>query len=220
MVARSKFEKELEELNVELINMGSLIEDAIENSIKAFRTRDTELAVSVAENDDRIDDMEKKIEARCLSLIIRQQPVAHDLRVISTALKIITDMERIGDNAGDIAKLSIAITGEHIFEIVRHITPMAECAVVMVRNAVTAFVNHDIELAKRTIEADDVVDNLFCDVKADISEILRRGMDVQNNTIDFLLIAKYLERIADHAVNICEWVEFSQTGIHKNKKIL
>ncbi|MDR1914719.1 MAG: phosphate transport system regulatory protein PhoU, partial [Clostridiales bacterium] len=130
------------------------------------------------------------------------------------------DMERVGDNAEDIALLSTQITGEHIFDIVRHIPKMSEYAVKMVHDAVTAFVNRDLELAKSTIDADDLVDNLFCDVKNDISGILKLGMDIHNNTVDFLMIAKYLERIADHAVNICEWVEFWLTGNYKNKKIL
>ncbi|GHV56131.1 phosphate transport system regulatory protein PhoU [Synergistales bacterium] len=220
MTARNAFDAELDALNLELIKMGGLIEEAIENGVAAFKNQDSALAQSVADGDAKIDDMEKQIEARCLSLIIRQQPVAKDLRLISTALKVITDMERIGDNAEDIARLSMAITGEHIFDVVKHIPKMSEYAVKMVHDAVTAFVNYDLTLARTTIDTDDVVDDLFCDVKAEISDVLKRGMDIHNNTVDFLMIAKYLERIADHAVNICEWTEFSQTGKHKDKQIL
>ncbi|MDR0883554.1 MAG: phosphate signaling complex protein PhoU [Oscillospiraceae bacterium] len=220
MTARNAFDVELDALNLELIRMGGLVEDAIENAVAAFKNQDNALAQSVADGDAKVDDMEKRIEARCLSLIIRQQPVANDLRRISAALKVITDMERIGDNAQDIAQLSMAITGKHIFDVVKHIPKMSECAVKMVHDAVTAFVHHDMELAKQTIAADDVTDSLFCDVKAEISDVLKRGADIHNNTVDFLMIAKYLERIADHAVNICEWAEFSQTGMHKDKQIL
>ncbi|GHV19296.1 phosphate transport system regulatory protein PhoU [Clostridia bacterium] len=220
MTARNAFDAELDALNLELIKMGGLIEEAIENGVAAFKNQDIALARAVEDGEETINNMEKQIEARCLSLIIRQQPVAKDLRLISAALKVITDMERIGDNAEDIAKLSVAIKGEHIFDVVRHIPKMSEYAVKMVHDAVTAFVNHDMDLARITISTDDVVDDLFCDVKAEISDVLRRDMDTHNNTVDFLMIAKYLERIADHAVNICEWAEFSQTGKHKDKQIL
>ena len=220
MTARTTFDLELEQLNLELIKMGTLIEEAIENSITAFKTQDVNLAERVIENDCDVDDIEKEIEARCLKLILRQQPVAKDLRIISTAQKIITDMERIGDNAEDIARISIGIRGEHVFEMVRHIPQMAEITVKMVHDSVKAFVDRDIELARTVIATDDEVDDLFCNAKADIAQILKEDKDEYNNTVDFLLIAKYLERIADHAVNICEWVEFSLTGEHKNKKIL
>ena len=220
MAARTTFEHELSELNLELIKMGCLIEEAIENSILAFKNQDEILAVQVINGDCEVDDMEKQIEARCLRLILRQQPVAKDLRIISTAQKIITDMERIGDNAEDIARISIGIKGEYAFSMVKHIPEMSRTAIEMVHNSLNAFVNCDLELAKNTIEKDDIVDNLFCEVKADLAQILREDKDKDNNTIDLLLIAKYLERIADHAVNICEWVEFSKTGERKNNKIL
>jgi phosphate transport system protein len=220
MTARIAFDSELALLNLELVKMGGLVEEAIENAIESFKSQDIALAKTVVENDAHVDDMEKQIEARCLSLIIRQQPVASDLRIISTALKIITDMERIGDHAEDIAAITMEIKGEHIFDVVKHIPKMTELALGMVHDSITAFVKRDLVLAKKIIASDDLVDDLFCDVKADISEILRKGMDVQKNAIDFLMIAKYLERIADHAVNICEWVEFSQTGWHKDRTIL
>ena len=220
MSVRTTFEHELIELNLEIIKMGSLIEEAIENSILAFKNRDETLAKQVIKGDCEIDDTEKQIEARCLRLILRQQPVAKDLRIISTAQKIITDMERIGDNAEDIARISIGIKGAYAFEMVKHIPAMSETAIEMVHDSLNAFVNRDLELAEITIKKDDVVDNLFCEVKADLAQILRENKDEDSNIMDFLLIAKYLERIADHAVNICEWVEFSKTGEHKNNKIL
>ena len=220
MTARTTFDLELKQLNLEIIKMGTMIEEAIENSIIAFKEQDSLLAERVIENDCDVDDIEKEIEARCLKLILRQQPVAKDLRIISTAQRIITDMERIGDNAEDIARISITIKGEHIFEMVHHIPQMVEITVKMVHDSVKAFVTRDMVLARTIIKTDDVVDELFCKVKADISQILKEDKDEYNNTMDFLMIAKYLERIADHAVNICEWVEFSLTGEHKNKKIL
>ncbi len=220
MTARNIFDQELELLHLDIIKMGGLAEEAIENAVKAFKLHDNKLAASVIKKDSQVDDMERQIEAKCLSLIIRQQPVARDLRKISTALKMITDIERIADNAADISELSIEISGEHIFDIVRHIPIMADIAVNMVHESINAFVNSDLELAKQVVDMDDKVDELFCKVKADISDILRDGKDTQNNTIDFLMIAKYLERIGDHAVNICEWVEFSRTGEHKKQKIM
>lgn len=219
MTARSTFDHELKLLNLDLIKMGSMAEEAIEGSIRAFKSHDAELARKVVEGDMLIDEMEKQIEAKCLSLIVRQQPVAGDLRKISTALKMITDIERIGDNAADIAELTIRITGEYIFSIVKHIPKMAEIAVTMVHESISAFVNGDLAQAKRVIETDDEVDELFCKVKEDLSLILKNGEDTHKNSIDFLMIAKYLERIADHAVNICEWVEFSKTGKYKNQRV-
>jgi len=220
MTARNTFDRELELLNIYLIQMGSLAEEAIENAIKAFKNHDNELAKIVINSDNKVDDMEKLIEAKCLSLILRQQPVARDLRKISTALKMITDIERVGDHAVDIAKLSMEIEGEHIYSIVKHIPIMAEASARMVHDATTAFVNSDLELVNRVMEAENEIDALFFMVKADIASILKEGKDTENNAIDFLMIAKYLERIADHAVNICEWVIFSQTGEHKNMKLI
>lgn len=219
MTARSTFDHELELLNLDLIKMGGMAEEAIEASITAFKNHDAHLAHRVIDGDIGIDDMEKQIEAKCLSLIVRQQPVAGDLRKISTALKMITDIERIGDNAADIAELTVNITGEHIFSIVQHIPKMAEIAVMMVHESISAFISGDLARAKKIIDTDDEVDELFCNVKDDLSVILKNGEDTHKNSIDFLMIAKYLERIADHAVNICEWVEFSKTGTHKNQHV-
>lgn len=220
MNARNSFDKELEKLHMDLIKMGSMAEEAIEQSARAFSLRDNALAKEIMEGDHQIDDMEKQIEAGCLSLILRQQPVAGDLRKITCALKMITDLERIADNAADIAELSLMIRGEHIREMMRHIPPMAKNSVEMVHHSIDAFVRSDLPLAEQVISQDDTVDALFCKVKDELGEILRRDRDSSDDAIDFLMIAKYLERIADHAVNICEWVLFSETGIHKNKRIM
>lgn len=220
MGARPSFDTELEQLNVDLIKMGALVEEAIENSIAAFKTQDEEAAKSVIRDDRAVDDIEKSIEARCLSLLLRQQPVARDLRAISTALKMITDMERIGDNAADIAELVLRIQGEHIYTMVEHIPNMASKAVSMVHDSIASYVQNDLELAHKTIAKDDEVDALFNRVKGELITFLKSSDENSDRAIDFLMIAKYLERIADHAVNICEWVEFYKTGEHKHTRIL
>ena len=158
--------------------------------------------------------MEREIERHCLTLLLRQQPVARDLRTISTALKMITDIERIGDAAADIAEISRHITGE-IPEILELIDKMAAEARGMVADAVDAFVRTDTEQAEAVIARDDIVDDAFNAVKERMVEVLRRDSSMVDVAIDYLMIAKYLERLGDHAVNICEWTEFSKTGIHQ-----
>ncbi len=218
-MGRANFENELKQLHSEIIEMGSFVETAIDDSIKAFKGNDMELCKTIIENDKNVDEMEKKIESKCLWLIAREQPIASDLRKITTALKIITDMERIGDHAVDIAELTMRIADKNTFADSIHILQMATAAIEMVRNAVTAYVNYDLALAKSTEEKDDEVDEYFNLIKQELVEIFKSQPQNMDNAIDFLLIAKYLERIADHAVNICEWVHFSQTGKHKNTLI-
>ena len=218
-MSRTNFENELKQLHIEIIDMGSFVETAIETSIKAFKNNDIELCKTIISEDKSVDEMEKHIESKCLWLIAREQPVASDLRKITAALKIITDMERIGDHAVDIAELTMRISDKSIFADSVHISQMANTAVEMVRDAVTSYVNFDIELAHNTEEKDDMVDSYFNLIKNDLIEIFTDAQQDIDSGIDFLLIAKYLERIADHAVNICEWVHFSQTGEHKNTLI-
>lgn len=220
MAARSAFDEELQALHIDLIKMGGLAEEAIDASIKAFRGHDRALAQTVVDGDRQVDVMEKEIEAKCLSLILKQQPVASDLRKISAALKMITDIERIGDNAADIAGLLLEITGDYLYGMARHIPDMADIAVKMVHDSITAFVKSDLELADRIIRTDDRVDDLFCRVKQDMAQALAEDRDTHGNAVELMMIAKYLERIADHAVNICEWVEFMETGKHKDTRIL
>jgi phosphate transport system protein len=220
MSARPTFVYELEQLNIELIKMGAMVEQAIERSIKAFREQDHKLAQEIIQGDKAVDEMEKNIEYRCLSLILRQQPVASDLREVSAALKMVTDMERIGDHASDIAALVVEISGSHIFHIVEHIPEMAKVSIQMVHDAVKSFVDQNLDLARQVIQTDDVVDNLFSQVKSEVVGILKSSPEHSDRGVDFLMIAKYLERIADHAVNICEWVEFNRTGNYKQKQIL
>lgn len=220
MGARPSFDNELETLNIELLRMAGLAEQAIRNSIAALTNRDKAMAVNVAEHDREIDEMEKTIETRCLKLLLRQQPVARDLRQISTALKMITDIERIGDQAADIAEILMNLRDEEPAKIARHIPEMARVASEMVYDSVTAFTNNDLEGAKAVIARDDVVDDLFCKVRSDLVELIGTTPAKIDEAIDVMMIAKYLERIGDHAVNICEWVEFYETGEYKNTKLL
>jgi phosphate transport system protein len=218
-MGRDNFENELGKLHYEIIRMGSVVETAIDDSIKAFKNNDLEACKNIIENDKEVDEMEKKIESKCLWLIAREQPIASDLRKITTALKIITDMERIGDHAVDIAELTMRIDYKNTFADEGHIPQMANVAIEMVRNAVTAYVNYDLKLAHATEAKDDEVDEYFNLIKKELVKVFHTEPHHMDSAIDFLLIAKYLERIADHAVNICEWVHFSQTGEHKNTLI-
>lgn len=220
MSARTEFDKELETLHLNLIRLGGLIEEAIDLSITALEKRDRELAESVVKNDRRVDDLDRSIEAQCLSLLLRQQPVASDLRAISTALKMVTDMERIGDQAADIADLTLRFDDSPYIKSLEHIPIMARIASSMVKDSIDAFVRSDVEFSREIIERDDEVDKLFETVKQELISILTHSAEHADQAVDFLMIAKYLERIGDHAVNICGWVIFSLTGKRKDAKIL
>lgn len=217
---RMNFEKALEELNIELIKMGAVVEQAIKSAVVALKEQNVKLAQEIIDQDRSIDDMEKDIESKCLSLILRQQPVARDLRVISTALKMVTDMERIGDQASEIAELVISFDGDILYDSIEHIPQMAEVAIGMVHGAIAAFVNEDLEAAREIRERDDIVDELFTKVKREIATILREQPEKSDMSINFLMIAKYFERIGDHAENICEWIEFDKTGDYKNGRLI
>lgn len=220
MTARISYEHELTMLNADLKEMGRLVETALEQTFIAFEDQDHEIAEEIIKGDRTINDMERAIESRCLSLILRQQPVASDLRVVSTALKVVTDLERMGDHASDIAELILRIRGEHIYHVVRHIPAMAVAAKSMVHDSIEAFTNQDMEAAKEIMMRDDVVDDLFNKVKTDVVTLLQTNPEASDKCIDLLMIAKYLERIGDHAVNVCEWIEFCRTGTLKNIRIL
>ena len=211
---RSHFDNELEILNNELIKMGSLVESKIEDSIKALINRDTALAKDIMSRDDEVDDMEKSIENRCLQLIIRHHPVASDLRLISSILKMITDLERIGDQAADIAEISLLLADQEYIKELRDIPKMAEATIKMLKNSIDAFVNKSLDLANEVIAFDDVVDDLFDVVKDDLISLINKDIKYGEQAINFIMIAKYLERIGDHAQNIAEWVVFSITGVH------
>jgi len=216
---RTYFDDQLNQLNREMIQMGSMIEQAIERVCDVLRTHDIEAAKAIVRGDSEIDRKERDIEALCLRLILMQQPVASDLRMVSSALKMITDMERIGDQASDIAEIvSMPIEGE-IVEKPAHLLTMGESAAQMVHKAVDAYVSRDVLLAQEVIESDDIVDDLFVQVKEEIQEQIRTSDDPGMQLLDTLMIAKYFERIADHAVNIAEWVEYAVSGIYKGETL-
>ncbi|MHC1723113.1 MAG: phosphate signaling complex protein PhoU [Aminipila sp.] len=218
---RNRFDTQLTLLNTEIIEMGALCEATISDAVKALIENDKELARKTIEAEKQIDQKEKDIESLCLKLLLQQQPVARDLRLISAALKMITDMERIGDQAADIADIVI-IADLSLPKGFKDIELMAEATIKMVTESVEAFVQRDLVMAKEVIAYDDVVDNLFDVIKNEVIEIIaempKQTKEAQNkmgiDVIDILMIAKYFERIGDHATNIAEWVEFSITGTH------
>ena len=216
---RNRFERQLLELNNELIQMGSMIERAIEMGISALVRQDVEKAKKAIAYDEEIDEQEKTVESLCMKLLLQQQPVAKDLRLISAALKMITDMERIGDQASDIAEIIITEDKSEAQDIPM-IIKMSEAASKMVRDSVNAYVEKDLDLARKVMENDDVVDELFEEVKTTLINFIAENKGLQGvEAIDLIMVAKYLERIADHATNIAEWVEFSITGIHKSSVV-
>lgn len=215
---RNKFDRELDLLNQELIEMGNAIESAIEAAVTALIEQDADLANRVIEGDKEINDIEKDIEKRCLRLLLQQQPVASDLRLISSALKMITDMERIGDQASDISEITIRLANVKYLKEVIHIPQMATATIKMVKDSIDAFVKRDPELAVSVIYYDDVVDNLFNIVKNEVIDLIRKSAENGEQAVDFLMIAKYFERIGDHAENIAEWVYYSIEGTHYVRK--
>ena len=211
---RNRFDEQLFELNREIIEMGALCEEAIASAVKALTTGDMELAGKVKANSSAIDQMERDIEGRCMKLLLHQQPVAKDLRLISAALKMITDMERIGDQAEDIAEIVTTLNG-HTMEGMELIEEMARETIEMVTASVDAFVKKDIALAQKVIDQDDVVDDYFSKVKCGIISLITENHADGEFALDLLMISKYFERIGDHATNIAEWVIYSVTGTHK-----
>ena len=215
---RNRFDKQLCTLNDELIEMGSMIEQSIETAIKGLVTQDVALAEQAIESDEEIDRQERSIESLCLKLLLQQQPVAKDLRLISAALKMITDMERIGDQAADISEITIALADQPYIKKLEHIQQMAKETMVMLVESIEAFVNKDLDKANRVIAHDDTVDELFRIVKEELIGIIHENVDSGEQATDLLMVAKYLERIGDHATNISEWVIFSITGEHPKNK--
>lgn len=210
---RNKFDMQLELLNEQLTRMGELCELAINRVTKALVEGNLEQAKKVMAADEEIDQMEKDIERLCLKLLLQQQPVARDLRQISAALKMITDMERIGDQTADIAEIIISAGMSEVGD-VKKIEEMSAGVARMVNDSVTAYVERDLELARKVMEADDNIDGLFDDIRRSIINLIAEGNRGEQG-VDLIMIAKYLERIGDHATNIAEWVEFSITGVHK-----
>ena len=213
---RNRFDRQLVQLNDEMIEMGSMIEKAIQQAITALIKQDTDAARKIIEYDEDIDQQEKNIENLCLKLLLQQQPVARDLRVISSALKMITDMERIGDHASDISEMAILMADRPYIKKLEHIQEMAKEASVMLVNSIEAFVNKDVKQAHEVIIKDDVVDNLFETIKNELIAMIHKNPDVGDQAMDLLMVAKYLERIGDNACNIADWVIFSITGSHED----
>lgn len=211
---RNRFDRQLEQLNSELINMGNLIEQAIESAVAGLVSQNVDKARQAMEFEAEIDRKEREIETLCLKLLLQQQPVASDLRQISSALKMITDMERIGDQASDISELAIHLSKEPYVKNPDYIEQMAKETIVMVIQALDAFVNKDVSLANSVIARDDTVDALFLKVKAELIQLIYEKVETGEQAEDLLMAAKYFERIGDHATNIAEWVIFSITGRH------
>jgi phosphate transport system protein len=213
---RNRLDTQLDQLNNQLISMGALCENAIAIAVKSLMNNDIVLAKSVKTTEIEIDQKEKDIESLCLKLLLQQHPVAGDLRLISAALKMITDMERIGDQAADIAEIVAYVDlTDNINKL--HISDMATATIKMVTDSIDAFVKRDLKLAEEVIAYDDVVDELFCKIKKDVISLITNNQKDGEQFVDIIMIAKYLERIGDHATNIAEWVVFSITGEHKEQ---
>lgn len=210
---RNRFDEQLSQLNTELITMGALCEEAISGTAKYLIDNDSALKEKVIDTDKQIDRKERDIENLCLRLILHQQPVATDLRLISAALKMISDMERIGDQASDIAEIVKFVNKTNLRENV-HIGDMARATIKMVTDSIDSFVKRDMDIAQSVILHDDTVDNLFLKIKGELISAIKDGTGDAEALIDLLMIAKYFERIGDHAENIAEWVIYSITGKH------
>lgn len=215
---RNRFDRQLEELHVELIEMGSMCEDVIRKTSKLLQSGDAKVAKEIRKEDSNIDEQERLVESLCLKLLLQQQPVAKDLRKVSAALKMITDMERIGDQASDNAEI-IETTDFSVPANDVKLAKMAETTIAMVTESIDAYVKQDLELVREVIARDDEVDDLFLEVRQEIADDMVEAGDPMSS-LDLLMIAKYFERIGDHATNIAEWVEFSITGTHKDADIL
>ena len=213
---RSRFDEQLALLNKEMIAMGALCEKVISLAVDALENGDSEAASKVSPFDSEIDEKERAIEALCLKLLLQQQPVARDLRQISAALKMITDLERIGDQAEEIADIIGFIDGHNPEDYVT-LTEMAKAAIHMVTESIDAYVKHDTILAEKVVDEDDIVDEYFLQVKSKLIAKIAENPDDGEYALDLLMIAKYFERIGDHAVNIAEWVIFSVTGVHRGE---
>ncbi|MFQ9515819.1 MAG: phosphate signaling complex protein PhoU [Eubacterium sp.] len=214
---RNKFDQQLDHLNNEMIKMGKLCERVIGAAIKlTMESNHEELKQDVLDIDAEIDRKEREIEGICMKLLLRQQPVARDLRVVSSALKMISDMERIGDQASDIAELAYYIKKSNV-KYKLHLNDMANEVIGMVTKSIDSFVNKDLDLAKSVIVYDDVVDNYFDEIKRNLISIIAGGKEDGEEYLDILMIAKYLERIGDHATNIAGWVEYSILGTHGDR---
>ncbi len=218
-MTRISFDQELEQLNVTLEEMGLYVENTIDRLFEAIEKQDREIVDFIRKNDRAINDMEKSIEAQCLSIITKQQPIARDLRIVSSALKVVTDLERIGDHASDIAELIIRNIDIDLSKYSAHVLPMTVATKKMVHDAIDTFLMGNVEHAKEVIKADDEIDSMFNEVKEELAASIRAGETSIDICIDVLMINKYLEKIGDHAVNIAEWEMFKETGSINDVKL-
>ena len=215
MSIRKIFEEELTDLKKELVEMCRLTEKMISDAIKALVTRDRELGKSIGITDKRVDEYEMEIEKKCMRILLKQQPVAKDFREVSTALKMITDIERFGDQAADIGDIVCTMPGDAYIKKLTHITAMGELAMKMVRESVDSFIYNDESLADQVIALDDRMDDMFLTVKNDLIELIKKDANNGDQAIELMMVAKYLERIGDHAVNVAEWTKYNETGVHQ-----
>ena len=215
MSIRKIFEEELADLKTQLVEMCRLTEKMISDAIAALLTSDRELGKSIGIADKRVDEYEMEIEKKCMRILLKQQPVAKDFREVSTALKMITDIERFGDQAADIGDIVCTMPGEVYIKKLTHITAMGELAVKMVRESVNSFINNNEALADEVIVLDDKMDEMFMTVKTDLIELIKKDGKNGDQAIELMMIAKYLERIGDHAVNVAEWTKYNETGVHQ-----
>lgn len=213
-MVRNAYEKELQSLKLAAVKMSLFAVEMIKNSIDALLSRDFSQALAVIESDKELDNIERDIERKCLNLFVRQQPVAADFREVSAILKMITDLERIGDQAADIAEIFLSINEKEGFiKELNDIPKMADNAINMVQESMRAFIEKDLSAARKVIASDDIVDGLFEMVTSELVELIRADKENAFQAISLMMIAKYLERIADHATNLAEWVIYYLTGI-------
>ncbi len=214
MSVRKLFEEELQALKNELVEMCRLTENMIDDAITALVEHNRELGRSIKETDKTVDEYEMDIEKKCMRILLKQQPVAKDFREVSTALKMITDIERFGDQASDIGDIVFNMPQEKYIKKLTHITKMGELAIKMVHESVNSFINNDEKAADAVILMDDEMDDLFNTVKDELIELIKKNSENGNQAIMLMMIAKYLERIGDHAVNVAEWTKYNETGVH------
>lgn len=214
MVKQSRFEKQLAALNEQMVQMGSMVEQSIEMAASALVKQDTEKAEQAIEYATDVSNQERQIESACMKLLLCQQPVAKDLRTVSSALKMITDMERIAVQSAEISELTIRMADTPYIKKLEHIQDMAKETILMVVKSIEAFVNRDLEQAQEVISMDDRVDDLFIAIKNELIQLINEDTSNGEQATDLLMIGKYFERIGDHAVNIAQWVTFSITGTH------
>jgi phosphate transport system protein len=212
MPVRYEFEKELNRLHKDIIKMGAFIEESIQDMIEALKTRNKELAMHVIKKDDLIDEMERKIERECLITIARQQPIATDLRDIISILKIVTDLERIADHCEDISEYVVRLTEKQPFLKLEFLPLMADAVSQMISDTIDAYIRKDVELAKEIIQRDDVIDDYFNKLMNKLIQIMQEDSELIQDSTNYILINKYLERMADHATNIAEWIIYYGTG--------